>query len=108
MSCISAPAQWRASIARNATLRQRKAHLIGVVRRDAGRSDLLQQDGFKVGQMHHAAGDVDDRFAGADPVALADRSGRHRSPVPRRSAAVSSQSSISRGAEITGRRRNTA
>ena len=70
MSCISAPAQCRASMARKATVRQRQRHLVGVVGGDAGRADLLQQDRFEIGQMHHAAGEVDDRLAGADPVAF--------------------------------------
>ena len=49
---------------------QGKAHLIGVVRSDGSRTDLLQQDGFQVGQLHQAAADIGERLAGADPGAL--------------------------------------
>ena len=46
------------------------AHRRGVVGRDAGRPELLQQQGFEIDQMIERAGDVEDRLAGADPGAL--------------------------------------
>ena len=89
-------------------VRQRQAHLVGVVRGDPGRADLLQQDRFQVGQLHQAAGDVGERLAGADPVRLPRYIRSMSKLVLREAAAARSHSTISRGAEITGRRRNTA
>ena len=51
-------------------VRQGDAHLEGVVCGDAGGADFLQEDGFQVGQGLEAAGDVDQRLAGADPGAF--------------------------------------
>ena len=70
MFCISAPAQCRASIREERHRRQGKAHLIRVMGRDAGRPQLLQQDRLAIGQRREAAGDVGDRFAGADPASF--------------------------------------
>ena len=49
---------------------QRQAHLVGVVRGHAGRADLLQEDRLQVRQQGEAAGDVDQRLAGAGPASL--------------------------------------
>ena len=49
---------------------QGDAHLERVVRGHAGRADFLQHDRFEVGERDQAAGDVDDRLAGADPGAF--------------------------------------
>ena len=50
MSCISAPAQWRASMARKAAFGS-SGTCVGVVRGDAGGADLLQEDRFQVDEM---------------------------------------------------------
>ncbi len=46
------------------------AHGPGVVGRDAGRPELLQEDRLEVDEMEERPGDVDHRLAGADPLAL--------------------------------------
>ena len=51
-------------------LGQGEAHLVGVVRGHAGRAELLEHDRLEVRQRDEAAGDVDDRLAGADPAAF--------------------------------------
>ena len=51
-------------------MRQGQAHLIGIMRGDAGGTELLQQDGFQVRQLGHTAGDIDHRFPGPDPATL--------------------------------------
>ena len=51
-------------------VREGEAHLVGVVRGDGGRADLLQQDCFQVGQLYQAAADVGQRFAGTGPGAF--------------------------------------
>ena len=73
------------------------AHGVGVEGGDAGRPQLLQEDGLEVDQMAERAGDVHHRLAGADPaallVALVDLD--LGAALPRRRAC--SQSSASRG-----------
>jgi hypothetical protein len=69
------------------------AHHAGVPGRDAGRPDALQEHGLQVDQLGQAAGDVQKRLAGADPVAFgvhrfdveagAARIGHAREPVER-------------------------
>ena len=46
------------------------AHRPGIVGRDAGRAQLLQEDRLEIHEMEERAGDVHHRFAGADPLAL--------------------------------------
>ena len=58
--------------------------------------------------MAERAGDVEDRLAGADPVALAVAQLDVELRAARAAAIAFSQSTTSRGAEITGRRMNTA
>ena len=89
-------------------VRQGEAHLVGVVRGDRGRADLLQQDCFEIGQLHQAAADVGERLAGADPVAFLDTSGRCRSWCRARLRRLAATRPSAVGAEITGRRMNTA
>ena len=51
-------------------LRQLGAHDIGVVGRNAGGAELLQEQRFEIDQMLERAGEVKDRLAGADPFTL--------------------------------------
>ena len=46
------------------------AHRPGIVGRDAGRAELLQEDRLEIDEMEERAGDVHHRLAGADPLAL--------------------------------------
>ena len=51
-------------------LRQFEAHLIGVVRSDAGRADLLEEQGLQIRELAEGPGKVEDGVAGADPGAF--------------------------------------
>jgi hypothetical protein len=71
--------------------RQGEAHRARVPGSDAGRAELLQENGFGLGERGEAARHVEQRFAGADFVSLGvERLDRHRpaahgaEPVERR------------------------
>ena len=51
-------------------LRQFNAHLIGVMRRNTGRTQLLQQHGFQIHQLHKGTADIKQGIARADPLAF--------------------------------------
>ena len=51
-------------------LRQFNAHLIGVMRRNTGRAEFLQQHGFQIHQLHKGTADIKQRIARADPLAF--------------------------------------
>ena len=51
-------------------LGQVRAHREGVVGRDAGRTQLHQEQRLQIDQMVERAGDIQDRLTGADPAAF--------------------------------------
>ena len=51
-------------------LRQFDTHLIGVMRRNTGRAELLQQHGFQIHQLHKGPADIKQGIARADPLAF--------------------------------------